>query len=128
RTSPENVGGASSSPLHDDLAVPSEPMKEALAPFWSHVGRSVRSGPARLTIYAIAAAALVAGVGFGNSDPIKRALGFARSADSTQYAIIPLTGDSRSSEALAANATDKLYNAFRAWNGLRIVPDLKVDE
>jgi serine/threonine protein kinase/tetratricopeptide (TPR) repeat protein len=59
---------------------------------------------------------------------VRSPLGNGTNLDPTRFAILPLATDERAEEAFASHATDKLYDAFRAWEGLNLVPDLKVDE
>lgn len=75
----------------------------------------------------VALVALATAVTFSGSSNLRGS--FGRSVvDSTRFVILPFVANDKQSEAIAARETNKLYEAFRAWDGLNLVPDLEVDE
>lgn len=99
--------------------------REAL---WVVTRRWARSTSGMLTLAAVAVLSVPAAFALSNPDRVRGAFGLNGNPDSTQYAILPLGSDGGASEAIAAHAYDRLYDAFKAWNGLSLLSDMKVDE
>ena len=50
------------------------------------------------------------------------------STDSTRLVILPFAGTDKTTHNMAAQTSEALYEAFRSWDGLNLVPDLQVNE
>jgi len=88
---------------------------------WIHAHQGAAAGG---TVVLVALAIAVA----FNRSPILRGSFATSVVDSTRFVILPFVANDKQSEAVAARETQKLYDAFRAWDGLNLVPDLQVDE
>ena len=80
---------------------------------------------AALSVIAIVLAAVAARVLYRHD---LRLPGFGTPPDTSMLVILPFAGTDAATQHMAMKTTDALYEAFRRWDGLNLVPDLQVNE